>query len=59
MNAQKLPKLERSEPKHGSWRPWRLIAFRGLFLYLMLYSLDSFVEVLETDLCARLNPRRH
>ncbi len=56
MNAQKLPKLGRSEPQHGSWRPWQLIAFRWLFLYLMLYSLDSFVEVLEVfdrlrDLC--------
>ncbi len=56
MNAQTLPKLGRSEPQLDSWRPWQLIAFRWLFVYLMLYSFDSFAEVLKIfdrmrDLC--------
>lgn len=57
MIAETFQKLEKSdESRENVWPVWQLIAFRWIFIYLMLYSFDSFLEVLKVfnwlrDLC--------
>lgn len=47
MKTEALPKLKNTNLDQNCWRPWQFLLFRWTFIYLMLYSFNSFLEVLK------------